>query len=355
MRRGSRAIVVAVCVFMIGVWLNRSSRNKVAGPPVLVSAPIDARGGQVVVQNPQLFVDATDASSSSERTGDSRNTVVADRFLGEVVDDAKNCNSVCGAPCAVGADHRSHCGHICAKDDDCDAASICHPTTTNLGRCTWDQCRGIGHDADCGEGWTCLPFMRATGAVYLCNKAGAQVAGASCIGIGNSRSSPKGLCGPGLFCSEGVCLPGTCDQNADCPKGSICSDVGGFQRCIAACATDAECPAALKCTTLPLGRKVCANLTSAQCIEQGCSAGSRCSITLPLLSQLRAECVQDCASDKNCLASQSCQQTGFGGDVEKICMDTCVVGEPCSGGRVCVDVGQDRPICKFAIDLSTIE
>ena len=35
----------------------------------------------------------------------------------------------------------------------------------------------------------------ASGAVFLCAKAGTRIAGASCLGIGNSHSSGLGLCG----------------------------------------------------------------------------------------------------------------------------------------------------------------
>lgn len=279
---------------------------------------------------------------------------VQTRFLGERVAASVDCEKVCGAACVNATDGTTHCGRTCTHDDECDADSICHPTTTGVGRCAWSQCLGVGAEG-CQPGWTCLPFFRASGAVFLCAKAGTRMAGASCLGIGNSHSTGLGLCGPGLFCTEGTCLPARCQRNSDCLKGSRCEDVTDHQQCVAACDSDADCKAGMQCTEHPQGRKACANLSQASCVTEGCKDGLKCFVTLPLLTQLHAECLRDCSANEPCSVNESCIQNSFGETVERTCRKTCTPsGEPCQSGSVCVGQPAGPAICLVAVD-ATIE
>jgi hypothetical protein len=278
---------------------------------------------------------------------------IESRFLGEDVAKPEDCRAVCGAPCYHDPSGKLRCGKECKGDNDCDAESICHATRTGIQRCAWSECSGIGQDAECGPGMTCLAIARPSGAVYVCSAAGLRKAGEACLGLGDRRSPPSALCGPGMLCREGVCLPSQCSTDTDCPKGAKCQDApGGLvpkPQCVPSCTQDGDCPEGLECVEYPPGRKVCADTDNAECLREGCASGLNCEVTLPLLSRMEAACVRRCtpADQSGCPAGESCEALPFHSTPRYACTRTCSeTGEPCPDGQRCAKNAQGHFTCK---------
>lgn len=339
----------------VAVWTTRTSNPNEQGPDGATQSRV-APSQLPVPPRPSSRSGTSPPAPVQPAWSPSSDSTIERRYLEEVVENPDDCRQVCGAACINDDNGRSYCGRRCAGDDDCGADSLCYPTTTGVARCTPSQCSGVGRDEDCDPGWTCLAVYRVSGATHICAKAGVRKAGESCSGIGHKNSPVDGLCGRGLACKEGVCLPAKCQANADCPNGSRCMDVPGgltHPQCVPGCERDIDCGEKLKCVEYPAGRRVCANTTHATCLVSGCAEGSICTVTLPVLAQLHAECTKSCSPERpsDCASNEVCRPALYGEKAQNTCVLTCTPGEQaCPPGKTCVNTGSGPATCLVALD-----
>jgi hypothetical protein len=267
----------------------------------------------------------------------------------------ESCSEVCGAPCIHANGGLTFCGKECTSDRDCAVDALCFPTTTGIARCMLSQCSGIGHDEACPSGWTCLAVSRSSAATYICAKAGVRLAGEHCIGIGTETTAPENACAPSLLCAEGTCLPQRCRGDTDCPHGSHCqTDPGGLlpePSCTLGCDKDADCGDGLSCINYPENRKSCVRRGNSVCLESGCPRGLVCTITMPLLPNLHAECERPCSlQHPECAANEICAASSYGGEAHATCVQTCTIGgTDCTVDKMCVPSTSGPATCRVVV------
>jgi hypothetical protein len=297
-------------------------------PAAPLSAPSPAAGSK----------DA--AAGAHSATGE----LVPDDMVGEEVADASQCERMCGGRCLTGANGTLHCPRVCLRDDDCDAESLCVSLGGNS-RCLRSECSAVGADAECGPGKTCLYSGRLEGGIFRCVATGSRKAGEFCA-LGSAAGEQQ-RCGSGQTCSNGVCMPASCQRKDDCPKGSICASMAGGpeqKQCVPFCASDEDCPPTQPCNHLPSGSGICAQSSKAECLRAGCPAGQTCMLDHPAAWDLQATCRPSCSAPSaggsaaagGCPAGQHCaderSSPGRGG-----CVVDCKVGRgSCPPGQACV-------------------
>jgi hypothetical protein len=267
---------------------------------------------------------------------------VPEDMLGEVIADATACEKECGGKCLKDGTGRLRCPRICKSDDECDSESIC-VSLGRMSRCLRSECSATGADDECGPGKTCLYSGRMEGGIYRCQATGTRRVGDYCA-MGSATKAEE-RCGPAQACANGLCMPATCQANADCPKGAICARLAGgaeHKQCVPFCASDADCPSNLSCIQLSNGSALCSQYTHAECLRSGCPAGQRCTVHRAAAWDLQASCVASCSPQDpgSCPAGEHCALDWGPGGSTGSCVRTCQVGpSACPAAQVCA---QDR-------------
>jgi MYXO-CTERM domain-containing protein len=169
---------------------------------------------------------------------------------------------------------------------------------------------------------------------------------------GQIDENPDTLCGPGLTCNNGVCVPRTCGVESPYREGYDCIN-GSYT--VANCGTTGSpCPAGQncvngacvdQCATVQCGAgDICSSgsCTGGGCFLTGCASGSVCEkgvcvpdpcagLSCPAGTFCRAgDCVQSCVY-VTCPAGKICSVDGFC-EVDACADAHCAPGQKCVGG-----------------------
>ena len=162
-------------------------------------------------------------------------------------------------------------------------------------RCLGSDC---SDDDDCGDGRACEYTGKLGRSVFRCRVAGVRAAGEPCGAL--DSKDPDELCGRGLDCAGGWCLPSQCQRDDDCPRGSRCTLMGGdldVHECSPGCTEDRDCPDGQRCDLVSAGAPpICVPTDAApSCHETGCPAGQLCVTRFPFAWAPRTACVTPCS------------------------------------------------------------
>jgi hypothetical protein len=205
-------------------------------------------------------------------------------------------------------------------------------------RCLRSECSGIGSDSDCGAGKSCVYVGRLEGGIYRCRAVGIRTAGDFCTE--GTSGGVENRCGAGQTCAGGLCMPGICTSNGDCPKGAICAAVAGgidHKQCVPFCVSDDDCAGGISCIKLPSGGAMCAQYTKAECLRSGCPVGQICAVDQQVAWDLQASCQSSCTpgDPASCAAGHHCAvERSQGGQAR--CARTCQPGpDACPKNQTC--------------------
>ena len=222
----------------------------------------------------------------------------------DTLDRQDDCENLCGARCVADSSGKLRCPKTCSSDGECESNEICTASRMAVGgqrsfRCLKSECSGIGADADCGKGMTCLSEAHSQTRVrYYCEATGDRKAGEHCAYMDYAA---VGTCGAGLMCLRGVCEPTSCMGDSDCPKGTRCSSmVGrGGSGCTPHCDSDADCPEPERCVRFLRGSG-CGVVAADSCLLRGCEPGKHCYTHINMTWGLLASCVTPCSESNPC-------------------------------------------------------
>ena len=274
----------------------------------------------------------------------------------ESKDEAAACAALCGASCEqVGG--KLVCPSHCVRDSDCGANRSCVTVDqagddgVRLRRCLGSECSGPGADEECSNGGTCAQVMSAGRSIFRCFKAGALTAGQECGFIDGPKNQ---LCARGLVCASGICAPPICSSNGDCPKGTVCHEVGGglgLHQCFPGCAGDSDCGDGRVCLAPATGeddmRRCMPAAARDTCLAKGCSEGQRCYSDSSQPWDAVASCLTPCQRGGNdCPAQQACVTLDPNSSV---CRPTCdpKAANGCADGYVCLNQPEGVAVCQF--------
>jgi hypothetical protein len=258
---------------------------------------------------------------------------------------ASDCAANCKYPCQRTLDRRSTCPHDCSKDADCPNGSLCTYKDGRRG-CFESECQSA---ADCGPKKTCLYVGRMEGGVSLCVPAGERKVSDSCS-VGETAAE---LCGVGLKCVHGRCLPTTCTSDTECPQGSRCATFAGgdeVRQCVLHCKANSDCAAGETCVQVPDGPSLCTKKADT-CLTTGCGPNQVCSVENAAHWDLHAVCVAKCSSDADCGPASFCFNANpTGSTVPARCYKQCDPNDPgtCPDQYRCVkNVPHERYGCAY--------
>lgn len=222
----------------------------------------------------------------------------------------------------------SQCGRVVYSDFHVSASALvsgndsCSAATDPLGRTTFDGC-GFTQQCVCGSGSsasvsTCSPATSGT-----CNEPCATAADCADTSY-TCQGAIAGGCGPGVSCVTSACTPLACTQNGfgnwSCPSGGYRNCDGNSHLCV--CQQDADCP------------------TGSLCVNNGqCGFNSTCSGT-------GAYDGSNCTTTATCTSSNGCP--GSGGHAAETCgasaTATCpLAGHVCNGTKCACAADSDCP------------
>jgi hypothetical protein len=256
--------------------------------------------------------------------------------LGADVADSSECMRSCGSECYLDTAGQLHCPKDCKSDASCPVGALC--TSVKGGRrCLFSNCYGVDDSRSCGANQSCLYQGRLEGGIFRCSRTGAGRSGDYCVAAPPSGVPIVGqLCGAGLRCAAGTCLPGSCTTDGDCPRGNRCFAIAGGDQarsCVPACKNDSDCPQDQECYALPTGASICSMRNSKGCLKTGCSDGEACLLESSVSWDLRSRCAKlcnpgECGSNEHCWSPPNAKSASG-------CLPKCSSRIRCPDGLVC--------------------
>ena len=261
----------------------------------------------------------------------------------------------------------------------------------------WQTCVGYvgnttpgdpGYCADalvCNANEDCASGICVYGVCVYCdpvNNHGCDMAaGEVCFATADGMGQCIPLCGAtfpcplGFICWNGVCIPASCTNDAECPGTDIClMDRNGVRHCVPedSCTVGAKCAAAETCadnvalpdgigTCLPADCPTtpCANgwwCDAGTCKPQTCNVDADCNGTDVCLADSNGlyHCVSagSCIVNSNfCAAGEVCVAAHGLPDGVGMCVSTlCGAANPCPPGSICVNGACIIPACSTNAD-----
>jgi hypothetical protein len=153
------------------------------------------------------------------------------------------CHTSTSSACAGGT------ASACAKGVPCPEAPAPSPgscTTTTVSTCAYRWQLPCKADAECGDGFTCIPIVTSA------------CSGGGSAGTAGSTTGSPGAGAPTPAADGGAAM--SASRSAPVPPGDSCvtttSDFGACTPKATSCVADADCPAAWTCVDVPPSRTV---------------------------------------------------------------------------------------------------
>jgi len=238
---------------------------------------------------------------------------------------------------------------------------VCDPSTDDNSApvAPGAMCAGCTTDADCGDGYDCLPDARGIGfCTSRCDYFGETICPRwfYCKQFGNTSLD--------FYCSPlaGVCESdgndcSTCETDTDCNDGLICYEpLGDIRFCARPCEDNDDCPS--EYTSMACGSVIDTTLTTSLCMPkelgiptpkcgalplgfcEPCETAGQCStglcVSSPNVGQVCSkpcESTSDCPSGTDCVQNACLPPVAYGCQGFLSCLGvTCIAGEECYRG-----------------------
>lgn len=194
------------------------------------------------------------------------------------------------------------------------------------------DCAPCQKDAECAEGYACVPLLNSTDhnfCVKLCDAEAECGSGMICQ---QATTAQQKFCIPPTFKCEGCAVSGckgdeSCDFTAsppvcigvggacapcqipkDCGEGLTCVKQGDSKICAPSCGGGATCPANSTCATFSGGITACSFAAETCCFGDTCAPAAACSGCAGKC--VAGKCVE-CLKDSDCDGDSTCLLTSF--------------------------------------------
>ena len=271
----------------------------------------------------------TDKPSSSANTGaDKPCSVDGDCDSGQTCVQSKCTVGFGGGDVAAGFD--------AGTADDAGAATDATTAqdTGKTGTKDGGDCAACQADADCADGYGCVPLLNSTDhnfCVKKCTASSECTAGLLCQ---QATQATQQFCIPPTFKCEGCAVDGctgdencdfaakppkcmkvggscaTCQLSKDCAAGMVCVKQGSEKVCAPNCAAGESCPENSACIDFGTGIKACSFTAETCCYGASCTSSAVCKgCAGKCIAGKCVECLQDAdCKDGSCIvSSHTCQ------------------------------------------------
>ncbi|MCO4760773.1 MAG: hypothetical protein KC502_04670 [Myxococcales bacterium] len=172
--------------------------------------------------------------------------------------------------------------------------------TGSTGTKSGGDCATCQADADCADGYGCVPMLNSTTHNFCVKKCSANNECTPGLLCQNATQATQKFCIPPTFKCEGCAVDGckgeescdfaanppkcvkvggacsACQLSKDCGAGMVCVKQGNDKVCAPSCAGDEKCPGASACVAFGGGIKACSFASDKCCYDASCSSSSAC-------------------------------------------------------------------------------